>query len=68
MIVGTSTSCSASCVARKTARHRDVIKQDLGHFDNLLWNRQKEVEEARNVMQLFTICVTGASRNCTIGA
>ena len=33
--------------------HRDVIKQDLGHFDNLLGNRQKRVEKAHDIRQLF---------------
>ena len=42
-IVGTSTSSA----------HRDVIEQDLGHFDNLLWNRQKRVEETHDFRQLY---------------
>ena len=33
--------------------HRDVIEQDLGHFDSLLGNRLKRVEEAHDVRQLF---------------
>ena len=53
MIVGTSTSCSGSCVAPQNRAHRDVLRKDLGHFDNVLWNRQKEVKEAHDVRQLF---------------
>ena len=33
--------------------HRDVIEQDLGHFDSLLGNRLKRVEEAHDVRQLI---------------
>ena len=39
MIVGTSTSGSASCGHAHGRAHRDVLKQDLGHFDNLIGNQ-----------------------------
>ena len=40
------------CIAHNGA-HRNVLRQDLGHFDSLLRNRQKRVEELEHVWQLF---------------
>ena len=52
MIVGTSTSCSTSCVTRTGPRAWGHRKQDLGHFDNLLRIRRECGEELRNSRQL----------------
>ena len=67
-IVGTSTSCSTSCGSRKTARIGSVLRKDLGHFDNLFGIGREPVEELEHVWQLSTVCGTGASRVCTMGA
>ena len=33
--------------------HRNIVRQDLGHFDNLLGIRHERVEEMQDVRQLF---------------
>ena len=43
--------------------HRDVLKQDFGHFDNLLGIRHERIEETEDVHQLSPISGTGTSRD-----
>ena len=52
MIVGTSTSCVHQLRLANRSSHRNIIRQDLGHFDNLLGNRRECGKEEQDIRQL----------------
>ena len=52
----------------KSGSHRNIVRQDLGHFDNLLGIRHERVKEMQVFGNCSAICGTIASRICTMGA